>query len=84
MGRDVRARGKSSGGLGNRAKSSKMLAHSTNSGVGLFLFSHLDSQRQFHFFELLFCYWTCRLSSIRHFNRRSHRSAAVHRCLSYK
>jgi hypothetical protein len=25
--------------------------------VGLFLFSHLDSKRQLHFFELLFCFF---------------------------
>ena len=53
MGRNVRACGKNSGGLGNRAKFWKVLAHSTKSGVGLFLFSPLVLKRQLHFFELL-------------------------------
>ena len=48
MGRNVRACGKNSGGLGNRAKFSKMLAHSYEVGSGPFF--SLGKQ-QFHGFD---------------------------------
>jgi hypothetical protein len=52
MGRNVRACGKNSGGLGNRAKFSKMLAHSYEVGSGpILLLAPFVLKRQLHGFD---------------------------------